>query len=272
MRGLENPVVLKLSRGGKVLFSASNSGDPHAVTRWIYDVETGAVRDTPDALAVNDTGTTVGIRAAGKDSSGACDDIEVFLEAPDRIRRGLGNPLHGRYGTLACFNRTHDVYLLDEQGRPVVRWGSESNVWDTFRWNGKEWDQLPPVGTFIEGITAVDDRGDLVGGGGSSQGGIAQHGALWRDGTLVEIGTLGGDVSFARGINDAGQVVGSASATPGPSNELPFLWSGGVVRALALPPEHTAGEATAISDDGDIGGFAFAPGGLPASVPMLWVD
>src|SRR5205085_8602251 len=78
VRGLENLAVLTVSRGGQVLLSGTRgAGNARTTIRWIYDVKTGAVRDAPEALAVNDAGTTAGIRAAGKDSSGACDDFEV---------------------------------------------------------------------------------------------------------------------------------------------------------------------------------------------------
>jgi probable HAF family extracellular repeat protein len=35
-----------------------------------------------------------------------------------------------------------------------------------------------------------------------------RHALLWNNGTPTDLGTLGGDVSGAYGINDAGQIVG----------------------------------------------------------------
>jgi probable HAF family extracellular repeat protein len=240
-------------------------------TRWIYDIRTGATRDAPGALGVNDTGTTVGIRGAGKDASGKCDDFEVYLEQPDGRTQGLGNPVRGDYGTLDCYQQGHGVEILDEQGWPVVQWRSDStrNPGGVFRWNGSGWDRLPPVGAFIAGARAVNDRGDLAGGGGSSAGGTIQHAALWRNGRMIEIGTFGGSVSYARGINDANQVVGYATMTFDGSDERPFLWSDGDLHELGLPAGYEIGEAYAIADNGDIGGEAFPPG-IPGVHAILW--
>src|SRR5262249_29870081 len=45
----------------------------------------------------------------------------------------------------------------------------------------------------------------------------------WTGSKAINIGTLGGTSSYATGINDAGQVVGSAKNAAGRSR--PFLWS-----------------------------------------------
>ena len=44
--------------------------------------------------------------------------------------------------------------------------------------------------------------------------------------TITDLGTFGGSSSFAIGVNDAGQVVGSAY-TSGDAAQRPFLWSAG---------------------------------------------
>src|SRR5438067_9402300 len=72
--------VATVSRGGKILLSNGYTD----AKRFVYDIATGTTRDAPGAAAsVNDAGTIVGIRTAGKDATGQCEDYEVFLQQPD---------------------------------------------------------------------------------------------------------------------------------------------------------------------------------------------
>lgn len=113
--------------------------------------------------------------------------------------------------------------------------------------------------------------------------------------TVVDLGTLGGDASYAAGLNDAGQVVGAADTAGGDGHaflfsrggmtdidrvesrqsfanainkygqavgqfgERPFLYAGG--RRLYLDTlGGTSGEATDINDLGQIVGYSGTPG------------
>lgn len=70
--------------------------------------------------------------------------------------------------------------------------------------------------------------------------------------TVHEIPTLGGDRSTALGVNNAGQVVGSARNADGLFQ--PILWENGVVTNLN-PFPGTQGNANAINNNGEIVGF-----------------
>ena len=48
------------------------------------------------------------------------------------------------------------------------------------------------------------------------------HAVLWRDGTITDLGTLGGLISETTGINDADQVAGDSSTADGKTHA--FLW------------------------------------------------
>ena len=86
---------------------------------------------------------------------------------------------------------------------------------------------------------------------------------MYSNGTLTDLGTLGGAASWAASINDSGQAVGGSYTVPG--NDSPqdaFLYSNGAVTDLdpLLGGQHESG-ADAINSAGQIvgncGGSAF---------------
>jgi probable HAF family extracellular repeat protein/YD repeat-containing protein len=72
---------------------------------------------------------------------------------------------------------------------------------------------------------------------------------LWQNGTLTDLGTLGGAETQGRDINDAGQIVGWSQTANGQRHA--FLWENGAMVDLApLAGEFSA--AVAINDQGQI--------------------
>ncbi len=130
-------------------------------------------------------------------------------------------------------------------------------------------------GTVSRG-TAINSRG-WVAGFSSLAGDATRHAALWRDGALVDLGTLGGPNSSVvwPGLNDLGMVVGIAeTADLDPLGEqwsctafLPtltghlcrgFAWQGGVMRALPTLGGNQ-GFATGVNNRGQVVGWAETP-------------
>jgi len=82
---------------------------------------------------------------------------------------------------------------------------------DGFFWDGQPMQQL---GAGL-GIFAVNDVAQIVGFNGD-------RAFLWDNGTMQDLGTLGGTVSWAYGINNLGQVVGYAERSDRETSA--FLW------------------------------------------------
>jgi len=80
------------------------------------------------------------------------------------------------------------------------------------------------------------------------------HAFLWSNGTMTDLGTLGGNFSAGNAINRSGEVVGSAQITTGFSHA--FLWNGGKMTDLSTTAlSGLSGPGVAgINDSGQIAG------------------
>jgi probable HAF family extracellular repeat protein len=100
--------------------------------------------------------------------------------------------------------------------------------------------------------TAINDAGQAVGYAAVSA--IVVHAFLYDGGTLTDLGTLGGNLTRAFGINNLGQVVGSASTSSGTHA---FFYDRGKMTDLGtLGSGSTLSWANAINDAGQVVGYA----------------
>lgn len=117
-------------------------------------------------------------------------------------------------------------------------------------------------GSFAE---AVNDKGQIVGGGGAGVGAY-----IWENGTLRQLGPLPGMVrSYAYDINESGTVVGYSGNADG-SILRAFIWT--AASGMQELPGTLGGcctEATGINDQGLIVGIASLPNGAGGHM-VVW--
>ena len=97
--------------------------------------------------------------------------------------------------------------------------------------------------TKLAHVTQINDVGQVVGIS-------ANHAFLWANGTMTDLGTLGGDYSLANAINDRGQVVGESNTPQGETHA--FLWDQGTMSDLGNAGETSS--AHSINNSGGIVG------------------
>ena len=99
---------------------------------------------------------------------------------------------------------------------------------------------------------AINNAGHVVGTARDAETG-QERAVVWRDGTLVDLGTLGGGLSRATGISDADLVVGESYTAESEVDIHAFVWDGEVMHDLGIPGRDSG--ADAINAAGQIVGY-----------------
>jgi probable HAF family extracellular repeat protein len=106
---------------------------------------------------------------------------------------------------------------------------------------------------------AINDAGQVV-GRSSPSGNTIYHAFLHSDGTMTDLGTLGGTSSTANAINGVAQIVG-ASQIVGDSAYRAFLYQNGTMTNLGTLGGNSY--ATGINANGQIVGYSEVQGQVP---------
>jgi probable HAF family extracellular repeat protein len=167
-----------------------------------------------------DPGNLQGISHAVLWQDGEIIDLGTLREGETSIANAIND--RGQVVGISGYSRA----FLWESGRMVELEGMD-NAWD------------------------INNRGQIVGSGRFNN---VIHAALWENGHVTDLGSLGGH-STAVSINEGGQIVGTSSLTEG-GDEYPFLWERGVMSALS---EGLVGGASAINERGQVVGVELTP-------------
>ncbi len=121
--------------------------------------------------------------------------------------------------------------------------------------------------------TALNDSGQVVGysqkGTGGLGGDLTNTAFLYSNGTLTDLGTLGGADSVATGINASGQIVGYSTTTTGATHA--FLYSSGKMTDLGTLGANGS-QATGINASGQVVGYLSFTPAIGDSYSQAFID
>jgi probable HAF family extracellular repeat protein len=145
---------------------------------------------------------------------------------------------------------------VNASGR-VIGWTYRESNFRAVTWERGQMRLLPlPPGRKGAFTSAINEEGEIVGYGWANRE-VDKHAVLWRIGTVIDLGTLGGMQSEAEAINNRRQIVGTSETAS--DSEAPvwhaFLWHDGRMVDLG------SGYPVAINDRGQIIGNSGPYGG-----------
>jgi probable HAF family extracellular repeat protein len=206
----------------------------------------------------------------------------------------LTGPLNNRGVAASCADTSNS-----DPNYPNINpfFGSDPYVQHAFRWKKG---RLQDLGTLPGGTSScsqwVNDRGLIVGASTNGQidpllGVPEIRAALWKGGSVFDLGTLGGTESVGYGVTEHGEIVGGALNTisdPYTSGFFNFFISGatqvhaflvkrdGIMHDLGTLGTGTDSMAFYVNNEGQVAGQSFtdttvnASTGLPTMHPFLW--
>jgi probable HAF family extracellular repeat protein len=184
---------------------------------------------------------------------------------------------------------------------PIVCGGQEGldpEVYHGFEWRDGVVSDLSSLAgaSYCSDAGSINARGEI---GGSSENGLVDpvlgfnetHAVVWKDGGIIDLGTLGGSESLGLSLNNSGQEVGLAlNAVPDPFSIFDFALAGSPngtqTRAFMWDEENGTQDlgtlggpdawASVINEAGQIAGQSYtnstpnASTGFPTMDPVLW--
>lgn len=159
-----------------------------------------------------DLGMPLGARSAA--GSGINDQGDVVGYMTDAVTGRISAFLHsnGQYLALPSPSGASNTYAIDINNKGDILGRTQENLPIVWKRGATAPTILPiPAGRSLQELWRINDNGDVV---GSITGvwPVYYSAALWRNGQLIELGGWPGTgvASHARGINNAGTIVGAS--------------------------------------------------------------
>ena len=220
--GSDASVAAGITNSGSVAGVAWSSGSPSPIRGHVIVWQNGRSRDlgVPWSPSRRGAATSVGaVNERGEIIGGSYDEYlsasgRVFLE---RAFFWDGSSLR----TLPPRNARTEAIGISESGQ-VIGWTYRSDF-RAATWKGGQMRLLPlPPGERGAFTSAINDRGEIIGYGWHERE-ADNHALLWRNGTVIDLDTLGGKQSEAAAINNRGQIVGRSETALNDSDGSP-IW------------------------------------------------
>lgn len=209
---------------------------------------------------------------------GLCIIESLYMEMSMNIKTMLMIPSMCIIIASACFGMSYRVTdigkfmpaAINNKGQVVGTSGQQAVIWDSV--NGLR--HLGTLGGYGSTAADINDLGQVVGNSRTSDN--YNRAFLWQNNTMQDLGTFGVSTdprnsinySWARGINNNGQVVGSAGTSNG--YEHAALWQNGGIQDLGTI-NGSESIAEDINDSGQIVGIAYvSSGGGAAGHAFFW--
>jgi probable HAF family extracellular repeat protein len=249
----------------------------------------------PVVQSVNNGGTVAG----GADNSLPDPTSPCFFDCFTMHAFKWQNGVLTDLGTLPG-GANSTAYWVNEQG--LVMGGSENGVIDPVLgqkqiavvWKDGQIISLGTLGGGLSFGNAVNNRGEVVGISPNAIPdpfsflsflgvGTQTRAFLWRDGVLLDLGTLGGPDGWAVSVNERGQIAGYSytNSTPNPTTGIPtvdpFLWQNGAMTDLGtlggtfavVGSLNNGGSGAGLNNRGQVIGTSNLAGDL-IHHPFLW--
>lgn len=176
-----------------------------------------------EATGINNLGQVVGVvgRKGGDTAFLWQDGVMTELRGPENCDEA------------GCIPGSPSVSAINDAGQVVGATSFDfAGPSHAALWDYGSWIDLGDLGGNESWATAINERGQVVGGSEN------RHAFLWQNGVMTDLGDLGGNQSWATAINDRGQIVGRSDTEVvtcevcGVGNYHAFLWQDEVMTDL----------------------------------------